>query len=233
MTRDEAIEKIKKCMALASSPEAHEAAAALRQAQKLMSQFEISELDVTLADVSEQAQRARNVVLVVWESDLASMIASAFGCQRLSAINLSFKDGRLKRVRNFVFIGVNPAPEIAAYAFDVLSEKCAKGRRAHMSLQPKNCKQKTKVARGDKYAEGWIITVSDKLDSFAGRERDEELIERFIAQKYPELETVEAKDRTKGRNLSDNDWHAGHRDGKKVDLHHGLNAAASRPALPR
>ena len=233
MTRDEAIEKIKKCMALASSPEAHEAAAALRQAQKLMSQFELSELDVTLADVSEQSQRARNVVLVVWESALASMVASAFGCRRLTTTNLILKDGRLKRERNFVFIGVDPSPEIAAYAFDVLSEKCAKGRRAHMSLQSKNCKPKTKVARGDKYAEGWIMAVADTLDTFAGREQDAELIERFMEQKYPQLKTVEAKDRTKGRNLSDNDWHAGHRDGKKVDLHHGLNAAASRPALSR
>lgn len=33
MTRDEALDKIRKCLALAASPEPHEAAAALRQAQ--------------------------------------------------------------------------------------------------------------------------------------------------------------------------------------------------------
>ena len=64
MTRDEALDKIKKCLALAASPEAHEAAAALRQAQKLMAQFGLTETDVTLADVGEVRQQAQNVPVV-------------------------------------------------------------------------------------------------------------------------------------------------------------------------
>lgn len=66
MTRDEALQKIKKCLALAASPEQHEAAAAMRQAQKLMQQFGLSEVDVSLADVSEAGQKAVNAPLPLW-----------------------------------------------------------------------------------------------------------------------------------------------------------------------
>src|SRR5512138_3426898 len=42
MDRNKAIERIRKCLALSKSPNEHEAAAALRQAQKLMQSHDIS-----------------------------------------------------------------------------------------------------------------------------------------------------------------------------------------------
>ena len=53
MNRDDALKKIKKCLALGRSASEHEAAAAMRQAQKLMEQFGLREQDVSLADVAE------------------------------------------------------------------------------------------------------------------------------------------------------------------------------------
>ena len=63
------LDKIKKCLALASSANEHEAAAALRQAQKLMAQFGLTETDVTLADVGEVRQQAQNVPVVRYCSE--------------------------------------------------------------------------------------------------------------------------------------------------------------------
>lgn len=83
MTRDEALQKVKKCLALAASSEQHEAAAALRQAQKLMAAFGLSEVDVSLADVSECQQKAPSAPLVRWEAALAHAIAEAFWLHRL------------------------------------------------------------------------------------------------------------------------------------------------------
>ena len=231
MTRDEAIEKIKKCLALASSPEAHEAAAALRQAQKLMVQFGLNEADISLADVSEATQRAKNVPLVVWEAALASMVATAFGCAHLTTVIPTLSLSGRRQERHFIFIGVNPAAEIAAYAYEVLAAQCAKDRRKHMADQPKNCKPKTKVARGDRYAEGWISAISSKLEAFAGREDQKQLVSRYVDQKYPDCRTAKVKDRTKGRNMSDSDWLAGHRAGKNANLNHGIGARAEQQAL--
>ena len=149
MTRDEALDKIKKCLALAASPEAHEAAAALRQAQKLMAQFGLTEADVTLADVAEVRQQAQNAPIVPWEVALASLVATAFGCETYTTQRMKLgKSLQVRRLRYYVFVGVGPAPEVAGYAFDVLARQCAKDRRRHIGLQSKNCKPKTKVARG-------------------------------------------------------------------------------------
>lgn len=232
MTRDEALDKIKKCLALTASPEAHEAAAALRQAQKLMAQFGLSEADVTLADVAEVRQQAQNVPMVPWEVALASLVATAFGCETYTTQRPKLGKGlQVRRLRYYVFIGVGPAPEVAGYAFDVLARQCAKDRRRHIGQQSKNCKPKTKVARGDLYAEGWISGVRGKLDRFAGNERDAALIAQYMQQRHAGMGSADAKSRTKGRNVTHNDWHQGREAGRRAELNHGVQGSAAQPLL--
>lgn len=232
MTRDEALEKVKKCLALASSPEPHEAAAALRQAQKLMAQFGLTETDVTLSDVSEFAQAAQNAPLVRWEATLAVMIAEAFGCDQYTSLRPQLVTGlKVRYQRRFVFVGVGPAPEIAGYAFDLLARQCAKDRRAHMGQQHKNCKPKTRVARGDLYAEGWIAGVRDKVERFAGTERDAELIEQYMRERHPDMKSASVRDRTKGKNVSHADFHHGVQAGRNADLNHGISGQRASQAL--
>ena len=48
MDQEKIIDKIKKCLALAKSDNPHEAATALRQAQKLMEQHNLTEQDISL-----------------------------------------------------------------------------------------------------------------------------------------------------------------------------------------
>ncbi|MEG0920304.1 MAG: DUF2786 domain-containing protein [Comamonas sp.] len=223
MTRDEALQKIKKCLALASSPNAHEAAAALRQAQKLMQQFSLNEHDIGLADVAECAQDAHNVPLVRWEAVLANMVSGAFGCKTITNFGHRILPSlRMQRVRRYLFIGVGAAAEVAAYAFDVLSRQCAKDRRFYIKQQPKNCKAKTKVARGDLYAEGWLQGVQAELETFAAIPEHKAILERYMEQKYPNLTDQKAQDRTTGKNVTSNDWYHGNKAGSKVRLKHGV-----------
>ena len=232
MTRDEALDKIKKCLALAASPEAHEAAAALRQAQKLMAQFGLTEADVTLADVSEVRQEAQNAPLVRWESSLAWAVAKAFGCETFTNERPKLgKSLQIRRQRYYVFVGIGPAPEVAGYAFDVLARQCAKDRRRYMGLQSKNCKAKTKVARGDLYAEGWIAGVYDKLERLAGNERDVALIGQYMAQRHPEMKSADVKNRVKGKNVTHNDWRQGLDAGRRAEVNRGVQARASQHLL--
>jgi hypothetical protein len=234
MTRDEALDKIKKCLGLAASPEMHEAAAALRQAQKLMAQFGLTEADVTLADVGEARQKAQNVPVVRWEAVLAGMVARAFGCDTYTSASLVLVQARqFRRRRYYVFIGVGPAPEVAGYAFDVLARQCARDRRRYIGLQSKNCKPKTKVARGDLYAEGWIAGVRDKLEHLAGNARDEALIAQYMAQRHAAMTDIGIKDRAKGKNVTDNDWHHGQKAGRSAELNHGVRGGAAQPLLTR
>ena len=80
MTRDEALKKIKKCLAMSRSANEAEAATALRQAQKLMEQFKLEETDISLLDVGEAKARASSSAANAWELRLVRLVASAFGC---------------------------------------------------------------------------------------------------------------------------------------------------------
>ena len=234
MTRDEALQKIKKCLALAASPNEHEAAAALRQAQKLMQQFGMTEADVDLADISEQQQKAQNVPLVNWEASLAQMVAEAFGCHIFTRVNRGWPAlGQTRSTRSFIYVGVGAAAEVAGYAFDVLSRQCAKDRRAYMGKQPKNCKPKTKVARGDTYAEGWISSVREKLEAFAGNQQHQELIARHMELNHPEMGSSTPKDRITGKNITGNDFYHGRKAGREAHLNHGLGVHASQVQIGR
>ena len=232
MTRDEALKKIKKCLALAASSNPHEAAAAMRQAQKLMEQFGLTTTDVSLADVAESKHRAPSAPLVRWEATLATLVAQAFGCDHYTSTRRvrSTPLGNSRIHRFFVFIGLHATAEVAGYAFEVLARQCAKDRRAHITSQPKNCKPKTKAARGDMYAEGWVRGVYDKLEKFARTEEQSALIAQHIRTHHPSLVEEKTKDRIKGKNVTAADFGQGFRAGKAANLHHGV-AGGQRQAL--
>jgi hypothetical protein len=232
MNREQALAKIKKCLALAKSSNPHEAAAALRQAQKLMAAFGVTETDVSLADVMEAAAPARLNTFTPWETNLAHMIAEAFGCEHFSKNSRHLTRSLcLVKKREYIFVGVGAAPQVASYAYDVLSRQCARDRLAHIRKQPKNCKPITKTSRGDQFALGWVYGVRELVESFAGTERDQQLIEQYMAERHPDLQTARVNDRAKGRNVSHNDTWQGHLAGQKAQLNRGVGGSEQRGLL--
>ena len=77
MDKNKAIEKIKKCLALAKSANENEAAIALRQAQALMREFQIDPdlLDIAEASCDSKATKTPQA----WEASLVLLIASRSG----------------------------------------------------------------------------------------------------------------------------------------------------------
>jgi hypothetical protein len=231
MTRDQALAKIKKCLALSRSSNEHEAAAGLRQAQALMREYSIETGDAELAHVAEFPARARFTAINQWESQLASCVAGAFGCQHFSLKTTKFIGGRMHTHRDVVFVGIDTAPQVAGYAYDVLSRQCAKARLAHIQRQPKSCKPITRTARGDQFAWGWVFAVRELVQQFAGDPEDVALISSYIESKHPELQTVTPRNTTVGRNTRDADLEAGFSAGRTAQLNHGLAGAAAVPRL--
>ena len=77
-----ALDKIKKCLRLAKSDNANEAAAALRQAQKLMAKHGLNDVDVQLADVTRHRAKSGAVSHPPrWMWLLMSLIKEAFGVE--------------------------------------------------------------------------------------------------------------------------------------------------------
>lgn len=226
MTRDQAIIKIKKCFALAKSSNPHEAAAGMRQAQKLMAEHAISDGDALLSDVTEKSCTTRTKSQPVWESQLAHLIASAFGCAHIWTGEQRYLPScRVINDTRLIFVGMGSAPEIAGYAWDILSRQCAKGRLEHIRAQPARCKPITLTARGDAYAHGWVMGVRGKVEQLAGTERNDLLIEQYKAARWPNSQKFAPKDRTVGRNVSSNDVHQGIQAGLNARLDRGVGSA--------
>lgn len=225
MNRDQALSKIKKCLALARSANPSEAGIAMRQAQKLMAEHRVTEHDLSLLDVGEVGAKASTAAFNVWETRLASMVADAFGCSyygrsggRITAT------GSWVRELKYFFVGLNGAADVAAYAFEVLSRQCAKARLVHIQKQPKNCKPITKSARGDEFARGWVWAVSALVEKFSSPESNKQLLVTYLAQKHPNLGPAKPRDTTKDRKLDVGHTMAGYAAGQKAELNRGVGA---------
>ncbi|MDI9233524.1 DUF2786 domain-containing protein [Limnohabitans lacus] len=212
------LDKIKKCMALTSSSNEHEAAIALRQAQKLMELHGISDLDVKAAQADEmQAKAGARNRPAGWENELAQTVSAAFGCRLL--FHPRWDAG------HWGFIGCGPAPEIAQYAFTVLLRQIKKARAEHIQTKLKRCKSVTKTRRADLFCDGWVRSVSGTISALADNTPHAEAVNAFLAVRYPELVPLKTQNRNEGKHLSDRDladYWAGSVLSKDVRLNHGM-----------
>ena len=176
MTRNDALKRIRKCLALATSNEPHEAAAALRQAQALMEKFDITDAEASLSDITEASCRSSGKKTVpLWEAALAKAVGESFGCRVLHS---SGKPLRRSYVRPFMtaqpdyyrtvygngslyFVGVQTRAEIARYAFEALRRQLRKARAAYRSQA--NCSG----PRLEAFVIGWVMAVQEKIDALA------------------------------------------------------------------
>lgn len=227
MNRDEAIAKIKKCLGLSKSSNEHEAAAALRQAQKLMEQHQIDATD--LHDVSQVGvkSKAGSSKVSSWEARLMVLVSRAFGCElifappdRIAVLNWQCF-GHAKPHGQWMFIGCGSAPQVAQYAADVLLRQLQRARAQYIQSKLSRCGPKNKTRRADLYCDGWTYAVRGKIECFAGTAEQRQAIEAFIAREHPKTATLNPRDRNQGHAISERahgDLHAGFRSGSDAQL---------------
>jgi len=220
-TREDILEKIRKCMALASSGSEHEAAAALRQAQKLMELHQVSQAEMLAVGVRESKAKSGAAARPAnWESELAAYVAAAFGCKLIFMPAWDYAW--------WVFIGLSPADEIAAYSFDVLLRQALKARREFIEVALKRTKKRTnKTRRADLFSDGWVRTACAQVRTMSSQEGAAEAIQAHMQLKHPSLGKLATTDRNAGRNLSDKDYDAyaqGRSAGRGAQLHRGVGA---------
>lgn len=243
------IRKIKHCLALANSANEHEAAAAMRQARKLMQKYRISDADIQISDVHKTESDHGTARLPGWARVLSGVVAKAFNCQAFTQTRWDRTAGKWRAVA--MFIGVTPAPEIAKYAYDTLHFKVSQARKEYIagirkgSIRPGRFTPET---RGNHYAEAWVSEVNSKLSELIP-EPDETLEqthchERALAvveRHENELITVFLNQLTNGRPIGKSrarkeldadleDLLAGALAGRKVELSHGLANAGNQQA---
>lgn len=212
--RKKILARIRKCLALSKSPEPHEAAAALRQAQKLMQMYDLTERDVALAEVvTHTVTVGRMYTPAAWMVGLINVVGEAFGVKPVYERNL-FESSAV------IFIGVGPSADVAAYTFAVLRRKCTRARTEH--YRALRGARAHRIARADAYALGWVTAVYQPVRAFAQHVPD--LVHTYLAQRRANLPTLKGTDRAAGK--YEHDAELGYRDGEGVALHHGVGAHA-------
>lgn len=229
MNKKTVIEKIKKCLALSKSANQHEAAAALRQAMAFMERYKIDANDPELLGIAEACiLGSGSQKPTVFEAILANSIAKMMGCKVILSGDIKItKDLHFKKVAAWKFIGFDPAPEIASYAFDVLYRQLKKARSVFISENLKRVQIKAnKVKRADLFCEGWVLEAT-KLVSELNPNKDEmDQIQAYVQQKH-NVRNSEPTDRNKKTNTNTdryhNDLHAGRQAGKNAKLNNAMN----------
>jgi hypothetical protein len=213
--------KIKKLLALAKATRnEHEAASAMSKAQKLMREYQLSDSDVALHEITEQYTKRANAAdkQPRWASMLANTVASAFGLEHLLSWHQSVGG-------SVVFIGPKDRVTIGTYCYEVLAPQLVIARKTYLSGLDKRLKTATKTNRADLFAEGWIMAVRRKVEALVPTEDEQNLLQLYMEKHYPELKTVKnraAKD--KKRDLSG--FYEGSAQGRNVNLNAGVAGAA-------
>lgn len=188
-TADERIlNKIKKCLALSQSPEPAEAAAALRQAQKLMEMHGISQADLSRADLGEAEVKSKVSVSRPkdWELRLLNLVAKAFGCKLLWTKSSSYSVDVYGR---YVLIGLKAQVQLAQYTAEVMQRKLIKARGTFTNSLPSYLSRGEKTVQADGFCHGWVMAISKTVHEFALNGETKELIDGRVN----ELSTGQAK----------------------------------------
>lgn len=233
---ERAIRKIKHCLALAQSENENEAATALRQAQALMREYRLTEMDVKLSDVGEvESQFSRVERLPAWERSLSAAVAYVFGCTSLYGRNYCKEKDRI--IARASFVGVTPAQHIALYAFEALLTKLKFARKQYVAAVRAGVHRSSysPETAGDHFALAWVNEVYGKLSALVPKGEDDnlsssdgrDLIAAESQDKAVITEYLTNKGVGKARKARDVDIDlnaqiAGMLAGRRVDLHAGI-----------
>ena len=180
-------------------------------------------MDMHQLDITEiQASQAHEEIMPsgttkmppTWMIRLAQTCASAFGCDIVGT--QSFFEGY-----TFSFIGVDIAPDLSKYAYEVLARQLQKARKEFVAKQTR-CKLATKRRRGEEFANAWIDAVASKVSDFAGADEQQlSAIQAYKTKHYPNLNSVPVKRKsTHGRDGVA--YEQGYKAGQTAQLNRGV-----------
>lgn len=178
---DNIIQKIKKLFALAKSTNENEAAAALKKAQELMAEYNITEHEIRLSDIKEIKKRmvTQSARPPLWSAYLMALIKDRFG--------LDLIIGGTETQVQVLFVGHHTRVEVGSYCYEILSKQLSAARKQYLTKLPKKIKRSTQIKRADLFCEGWINCVAGKVSKLAIPFQEKELITQFIAVNHKEL----------------------------------------------
>lgn len=180
--RDRALERIKKCMRLSASNEPHEAAAALRQAQKLMQQYAINEDEVHDIDVKSVlvlTPEPPKTRFPLYLSAITSLICRAFDANAIYEVGLTPNGKSRQGVRYFVAGGRAPLVE---YAHHVIWQQLSQSWNRYRKTRWDD----SQVGERSSFWIGWIAAVDAKITEFGASAKEKETVAKTMNRYAPD-----------------------------------------------
>jgi hypothetical protein len=223
MSRSELLAKIRKCLALAASANEHEAATALAIARRLMDEHGVDEVEAATIDVGEAPANGNGALTpAAWETDLVHVVTHAIPAEPLYGVS------------GWIFVGLTPAPEIAAYAFTALFRQLKRARVEYIRTHLKRVtKSRRKTQRADAFCEGWVNAVAAKIARLYPRQRTDDLVRAYLAHRYPRTAAFDPRGSALRGSVAANDRGRGWSAGREVELRQGVGQAAKPLKLGR
>ena len=174
------LDRIKKCLALSASSEPHEAAAALRQAQKLMEAHGVSQTDLNRFEVGEGKVKSMFSVskMKPYESRLINKICQAFGCRLLWQKSRS---DLVDVYGTYQMIGMKAQLEICVYTITVMQRKLYKARTNYVKSISHLNRQRITI-EADGFCMGWTDAVTKTIVEFAMTDESKKIIDDEVAR---------------------------------------------------
>lgn len=212
------LRKIKKCLALSQSSEPAEAAAALRQAQKLMTLHNVDALDLKRSDIGTAEVRSKASVSRIkdWELSLLNTVAKAFGCSLMWRDSSSYSQNVFGC---YTLVGLKSQVQLAQYTADVMQRKLMKARAEFLKTVPHYYYRQEKTAAGDGFCHGWVMAVKKTVHEFAMPDETKRLIKEHLDT---ETEGRDAK-KPQERQCDADGLRAGYEAGQAESIHRPLN----------
>lgn len=167
------LEKIAKCMALGKSSNEHEAAAAMRQAQKLMQIHDISEAEINAVGYTDglvqTTQQATKKTIPMQISAIMSLMKKAFGVKGVVGSTVLRTDANI-HIRYF---GHESRVPMACHVHTVIARAMETSWNEYIRANPL-----AKGQRGAKatFQTGWVRAVAEKVEAI-GFTQEENAIE--------------------------------------------------------
>ncbi len=232
MNIDQALARIKKCMALSKSANEHEAAAAMRQAAALMLKFNLEYASVLASQASEASAKSRaKAKPAQWEHGLVEAVSTQFRCR----VIMQRSRGPSGNSFEWIFVGTNHSAEIAAYAFTVLLRQAMRARETFQDSLPQGLKLGDKRRLGNRFCLGWALSVYSIVRKFSGDDEQEPdpAVRAYIDQKSIPKETP-SKSRlldTKFDKAESYAFTRGVMSGREARLHRGVGDQTEEQGL--
>ncbi len=191
------MEKIKKCLALSKSPEPHEAAAAMRQAQKMMERLGVTEDDVDGIQIEEVLIKTREGFgKCVFVAHLATLIRDTFGVAWVKLQN----PGSANRL-NVSYFGQKGRVQLAEYTHRVVQRAVDAAWATHLERNPHH---KGDGGKRQSFRMGWLAAIKSQVTAMEITEREKNALDRYGKRVFDLVVTPGRK-----MSIKPDAWHSG------------------------